>query len=525
MPKHIKQLLLAPLTAIVAVLVCLLMLDFFQTAAAARTLMIPDNPTLQPVSNTHTAPLTSVVSITYDEAIDAATVSTRTFAVHAMQTGLLTETYSISGGAIRLTPPQPFKPGELVQVSATTGTLNLSGQGPLSPTVWQFRTAVSGGTGVFTDSGQTFPLSNTTAIVLGDVDGDGDLDAFISNGYISSSSEVTQIWLNDGRGNFSDSHQTLGNEDAFRIAMGDLDQDGDLDIFAASAYVDDFAEIWFNDGTGVFTKSTQDFISSSAGGVALGDLDGDGDLDAFIGHLGTLADERANQVWLNDGHGVFTDSLQRLGDSDTYAVALGDLDGDGDLDALTANGYFGDNQPNQVWLNDGQGVFTNLYPGLGNARSTDVVLGDLDSDGDLDAFITNYLDQANEVWLNDGHGVFSDTLQRLGDSNSWAVKLGDFDGDSDLDAFVANANTPPGAMGQANRVWLNDGQAGFTASPQLLGQDASFTVDVGDLDGDGDLDAFVGNADIYLTNVNLNRVWFNGGRPPEVLIYLPAVLK
>jgi hypothetical protein len=61
--------------------------------------------------------------------------------------------------------------------------LNLRGQGPISPTVWQFRAAVSGGSGVFTDSGQSFPLSDTIALVLGDVDQDCDLDAFVSNGY------------------------------------------------------------------------------------------------------------------------------------------------------------------------------------------------------------------------------------------------------------------------------------------------------------------------------------------------------
>ena len=73
-----------------------------------------------------------------------------------------------------------------------------------------------------------------------------------------------------------------------------------------------------------------------------------------------------------------------------------------------------------------------------------VALGDVDGDGDLDAFVANS-NQANRVWLNDGSGTFTDSGQSLGDSSSWAVALGDLDGDGDLDAFVGELD------GQANR--------------------------------------------------------------------------
>jgi hypothetical protein len=116
--------------------------------------------------------------------------------------------------------------------------------------------------------------------------------------------------------------------------------------------------------------------------------------------------------------------------------------------------------------------------------STGVALGDLDSDGDLDAFFANYAD-GNEVWLNDGTATFTMT-QQLGNAASYAVALVDLDGDSDLDAVVAN-------YGQPNAVWLNDGAGGFSDSGQALG----------DLDGDGDLDAFLAN----LSEANI--VWEN----------------
>jgi hypothetical protein len=86
---------------------------------------------------------------------------------------------------------------------------------------------------------------------------------------------------------------------------------------------------------------------------------------------------------------------------------------------------------------------------LGTVISFSVSLGDIDGDGDQDAFVTNK-NQANKVWLNDGSGNFTDSGQSLGSSYSYDVSLGDLDGDGDQDAFVANYD------GQPNKVWLNE---------------------------------------------------------------------
>ena len=142
----------------------------------------------------------------------------------------------------------------------------------------------------------------------------------------------------------------------------------------------------------------------------------------------------------------FTDSGQPFGISFSRGVELGDVDGDGDLDAFVAN-FSG--QPNLVWLNNGSGTFTNSGQSLGSSRSEGVELGDVDGDGDLDAFVANSNNQANRVWLNNGSGIFTNSGQTLGTSSSEDVQLGDVDGDGDLDAFVANSS------GEANRVWLN----------------------------------------------------------------------
>ena len=104
-----------------------------------------------------------------------------------------------------------------------------------------------------------------------------------------------------------------------------------------------FAQVTFE-----FTNSGSALGDSRSYSVALGDLDGDGDIDAMVANEGN----QPNTVWTNDGTGTFTDSGQALGNSDSYSVALGDLDGDGDLDAMVAN----DSQPNTVWTNVVQGA-------------------------------------------------------------------------------------------------------------------------------------------------------------------------
>ncbi len=365
-------------------------------------------------------------------------------------------------------------------------------------------------TPLFEDSGQQLG-TNSMGVPLGDLDGDGDLDAFVSCwsvGPWGGACDDIAVWLNDGQGNFS-----KGWSDpmifATQVALGDLDGDNDLDAFIGMASAPGLGspgQVWLNDGNGNFTDSGQR-LRCRYSEARLGDLDGDGDLDAFAA---------GGEVFLNDGHGNFVDSGQRFGSGAWLAVALGDLDGDEDLDAYLQGPNLGQGR---VYLNDGEGNFTDTGQQLGPGRGTvsTVQLGDLDNDGDLDAFVAygdprdGYL--SNEAWLNDGQGNFTDSGQRLGSMISRWVELGDLDGDGDLDAFVANGT---GNSGQPNRVWLNDGQGIFSQYPQDLGRSGSVSVSLGDLDGDGDLDALVGQLRLSSTTNVWNRVWINLGLPPGI---------
>ena len=437
-----------------------------------------------------------VISATFSRAVNCSTVSTHTFTVRGKQTGTYTHAYNIGSNSVSFDAQPDYMPGEEIAVNLSSGLLAADGV-PLTPYAWQFRTAVEGGTGVFTDSGQTL-RSHSKAVALGDVDGDGDLDAFTANW-----ETVNKLWLNDGAGTFSDSGQSLGISHSRDVALGDVDSVGVLDAFVANAE-GQANKVWLNDGTGTFSDSGQSLTGSigTYGGMALGDLDGDGDLDAFV-----AGDSGRGKVWLNDGTGTFSDSGQNIV-TGSESMALGDLDGDGDLDAFVGNGQ---GQEDEVWLNDGAGTFGDSGQRLDNPyTSSGVALGDLDGDGDLDAFVAKYWGDPDKVWLNDGTGTFSDSGQRLGSAYSEAVALGDVDSDGDLDAIVASAGS---------RVWLNDGAGTFSESASLsLGYDASLGVALGDLDGDGDLDAFVAN---FITS----RVWLNGVVGEMEVIYLPLALR
>lgn len=380
--------------------------------------------------------------------------------------------------------------------------------------------------GSFVDSGQRLHDGATNAVALGDLDGDGDLDAVIST------NAGNFIYIN-ADGNFQKSEQPLNHQWSRTVALGDVDGDGDLDAFISMyIYVDNVyaTHVYRNQGgiqggaPGTFGEESEQLGTANGYGIALGDLDNDGDLDAFIGNEST-----PNQVYLNQGgvqqgrQGLFRDSGQKLGDAHSKAVALGDVDGDGDLDAIVANeriyvynedniGELAGEQENRLYLNQGGrqggnlGHFQESEQGLDTVESKGdsraVALTDLDGDGDLDALVANRF--SNRVYINQGgeqqgtRGHFSVSSIRLGSADSYDVAVGDLDGDGDTDAFVSNSD------GQADKIWLNHRKL-LSDSGQRLGLAASESVVLGDIDGDGDLDALVGN------NGEPNQLYINQG--------------
>jgi hypothetical protein len=320
-------------------------------------------------------------------------------------------------------------------------------------------------------------------VALGDLDGDGDLDAFLVHyPTISGKDTPSFVWLNDGTGHMATGHEV--NVRAQRVALGDLDGDGDLDAMVAGGT----SGVLLNDGKGNFGQVFQ-LPSLDAHEVALGDLDGDHDLDAVFGS------ETATQVWRNDGHGAFTQVLNSsLTDSLARCVVLGKLDEDDDLDLFTCH-----DAGDMVWLNKGDGTFSLKETHPSTDSTGQAGLFDVDGDGDLDVYKLHDASKGDEVWLNDGKGTFTSAGARLGHEgiDTRAFAFGDIDGDKDIDAYVGD------------EVWVNDGKGHFSPSPFLLGNtlENEFVQQAcaGDLNGDK-------VPDLYIVSNLGGQIWLNDGK-------------
>lgn len=338
-----------------------------------------------------------------------------------------------------------------------------------------------------------------------DIDGDGDPDLFQTN------AGQNQLFINGGAGaqpRFQDRSKEsgLGITKGFHVGAGflDADHDGDVDVYVA------------------------DYLQT--------DIEHESVAPGFALKVPEDYDAAPNHYYRNEGNGFFTERTEAAGLANPGGKSLGvapyDYDGDGWTDIYVAN----DKTPNALFRNNHDGTFTDVAVENGCAFDENgialsgmgLAIGDYDSDGVADIFVTNYAPEWNTLYRGLGDGRFEDVTGRSGlgppslDPVSWGTGPIDYDNDGHLDLYVTNGNILPfwiidlaELFSPKEREKIKKYKVGKTyrQSPQLFhGRGDGTFADAtrvsgdlgrlklvgrgsaaGDVDGDGDIDLFLVN--------------------------------
>ncbi|GGG35665.1 hypothetical protein GCM10010976_04200 [Bizionia arctica] len=320
-----------------------------------------------------------------------------------------------------------------------------------------------------------------------DVDGDGDMDVISSS---SGDDKVAWYENTDGNGNFG--MEQLITENAhfvLSIYPTDLDGDGDMDVISSSS--EDDKIVWHENTDGLGSFAIEHPIISNPGYnqcVYAADLDGDGDLDVLTASSSTYG----NIAWYENTNGLGAYGPQKIITTDSYnpsSVFTTDIDGDGDMDVISASFGTGSCTGKIAWYEntDGQGTFgPPQIIIIGCNRPTSIYAADLDGDNDMDIVAT--LSNDNHLaWFEntDGQGNFGPLENILYSvDNPKSVNVADVDGDGDMDILSASYDDDKIAWYENT-----DGQGDF--GPQQIittSADGANSVYSMDLDGDGDND-------------------------------------
>ena len=287
------------------------------------------------------------------------------------------------------------------------------------------------------------------------------------------------------------------------LAAGDLDGDGDLDALVGQGFFGGpGVSVLENRGDGSYEAPVYYALAQnqSVAEVALADLDGDGDLDAFATILGANFDETRLRVWRNDGNGALGASVAFTTGSGPVGLVVADFTGDGKPDVATANWYWSALSVSFLRHNGQTGAGASYLPRADipmGMRVDDLAAADLDGDGDLDLAVGGFQDTNNEpfvsVLANDGTGVFAAPVVYAAAPGGYRwprtrVALRDLDNDGDPDLVNGGAYEDGAVISGAIVIRRNDGQGAFGPHQAYVfdeGFNDPWTLAVADLTGDG----------------------------------------
>jgi len=330
----------------------------------------------------------------------------------------------------------------------------------------------------FTNINAGLPGAVYSSAAWGDFDNDGYLDILLTGTTnAGSTGAISQIWHNLGNGTFTNINAGLPGVEHGSVAVADFYDNGYLDILLTGTTnggpTGAISQIWHNLGNGTFTNINAGLPGVDFSSVACGDFNNDGKTDILLGGL-TTSNTYTLQVWLNLGNGKFTNINIGLPGLYACSAALADFDNDGYLDMLFT-GFNGTNYLSQVWRNLGNGTFSNINIGMPGMYNGSAAWGDFDNAGRLDILLrgnTNSVDQnayISQVWRNLGNGIFTNVANAGlpgGNGPGAEGSAGPYGtaawGDFDNDGFLDVLLMGPTNIAPISQVWRNLANSTFT---------------------------------------------------------------
>ena len=372
---------------------------------------------------------------------------------------------------------------------------------------------------------------NSRSASLADIDGDGDLDLFFQ-GAGGAQQMLRNNLIGTGTLSYTNISGILpsGLGPSWSAAWGDYDGDRQVDVFVGQSNIGTSGDLLKNNG-GLFSN-----VSASVGlddpgfhqNVAWNDIDNDEDLDLIIAMEGP----ELHELYLQNASGTFNPVGNAVGlqvplGYKAYGMAVGDTDGDGDLDIYISTCRADNNVRNNFFENRLADTGTLSFVDIADSNGTQFMQNsygaefhDLDDDGDLDLFMVGADGQKSKIFRNDGGNQFTDIdditgvpllSDVAGDLNGGRAV--DYDNDGDLDLFFHD-HKPNNGANKARKLYRNDGNWQFTDVTQLEGiagirNEGAYDSVWGDIDMDGDQDliAPTDNSEperVFLSNASAN---------------------
>lgn len=421
------------------------------------------------------------ISITFDRAIDPATITPQSFHVFSRGAGSLLGNFVLSpdGHTVTLDPKISASRGEPVTVTIANTIAALDGTPMRSAGYqWRYWTTAREAKMDFQLSQQlttqAFPGENVIPYggCATDLDGDGWIDLSLVN----EGTNDVRVFMNraDGTGtvdSFIQPSNGVGDTPSPSEAQ-DFNADGFADLCTADIQSDTIS-ILLGNGDGTYQPAQMLAAGDAPRGITTLDVDGDGDIDI----ISTNAGSSNAMIWINNGSGLFASPITfQPGISQEWSVQADDLNGDGIFDLV-----FGGSNQVRVMLGNGTTTFTTHSTASAASRCWQMNLADSDADGDVDVFVVCAFANVGQVFKNSGNGTLGIGSTYNTDEFPLASDLGDLDGDGDLDWITSSYSGDW-------FIFTNNGDGTFQFFSEIDAPIAASCSLPVDMDNDGDLD-------------------------------------